>query len=186
LPRYVLTGAPGGGKTAILRALESAGHAVVEEAATDVIALAQALGQPEPEGSADFLDAITALQRQRQLSHAPPGCGPVFFDRSPVCTLALARFLGRPVPAALTAELGRVLAAGLYEPGVFFVRNLGFVRPTAARRISFAGSLEFEKVHEAAYRELGFALIEVPAAALPQRAALIAAAVGLRVPGPAR
>ena len=79
-----------------------------------------------------------------------------------------------------------MLAAGLYEPGVFFVRNQGFVRPTAARRISFADSLEFEKVHEAAYRELGFALIEVPAAALAQRVALIAAAVGLRVPGPAR
>jgi predicted ATPase len=151
-----------------------------------VIALAQALGQPAPERSADFLGAITALQRQRQLSHAPPGCGPVFFDRSPVCTLALARFLGRPVPASLTEELDRVLAAGVYEPGVFFVRNQGFVHPTAARRISFADALNFEKVHEAAYRELGFALIEVPAAALAQRAALIAGTVGLRAPVPAR
>lgn len=42
MPRYVLTGAPGAGKTAILRQLEIEGHAVVEEAATDVIALAQA------------------------------------------------------------------------------------------------------------------------------------------------
>jgi len=36
--RYVLTGAPGSGKTALLGALRERGHAVVEEAATDVIA----------------------------------------------------------------------------------------------------------------------------------------------------
>ena len=48
MPRYVLTGAPGAGKTAILRLLERAGHQVVAEAATDVIALEQALGRPEP------------------------------------------------------------------------------------------------------------------------------------------
>ena len=40
--RYILTGAPGAGKTAILRQLELDGFSVVEEAATDVIAAAQA------------------------------------------------------------------------------------------------------------------------------------------------
>jgi len=41
MPAYVLTGAPGAGKTAILRMLETFGHPVVEEAASDVIALAR-------------------------------------------------------------------------------------------------------------------------------------------------
>jgi predicted ATPase len=40
MPSYILTGAPGAGKTAVLRLLETRGYAVVEEAATDVIALA--------------------------------------------------------------------------------------------------------------------------------------------------
>ena len=44
MPAYILTGTPGSGKTAILRMLEDAGYLVVEEAATDVIALGQALG----------------------------------------------------------------------------------------------------------------------------------------------
>ncbi len=35
--RYVLTGAPGAGKTVLLHALAREGHAVVAEAATDVI-----------------------------------------------------------------------------------------------------------------------------------------------------
>jgi predicted ATPase len=58
----------------------------------------------------------------------------VFFDRSPACTLALARYLSVPVPRVLADEVGRALAEGRYEPVVFFVRNQGFVEPTAARR----------------------------------------------------
>jgi predicted ATPase len=36
--RFIITGAPGAGKTAIIRELELDGFSVVEEAATDVIA----------------------------------------------------------------------------------------------------------------------------------------------------
>jgi predicted ATPase len=175
--RYVLTGTPGSGKTAIALALERAGYLVVPEAATDVIALAQARGCAMPEQEAEFVAEITALQRQRQISLAPPGCGTMFFDRSPVCTLALARFLSRPVPPGLVAELDRITRERVYERAVFFIRNQGFAAPTAARRISFADSLLFERVHEEAYRECGFELIEVPAGPLPRRAALISQAV---------
>jgi predicted ATPase len=43
--RYVLTGAPGAGKTAILRQLERGGLRVAEEAATDVVALERSGGR---------------------------------------------------------------------------------------------------------------------------------------------
>ena len=45
MPGYILTGSPGAGKTAILRLLEISGHVVIEEAATDVIALENALAR---------------------------------------------------------------------------------------------------------------------------------------------
>ena len=48
MKRFVLTGAPGAGKTAVLRELELDGFGVVEEAAADFIALAQARGVAEP------------------------------------------------------------------------------------------------------------------------------------------
>ena len=48
LKRYVLTGAPGSGKTVIIRQLEVDGFSVVEEAATALIALKQAPGLDEP------------------------------------------------------------------------------------------------------------------------------------------
>jgi predicted ATPase len=170
MPGYVLTGAPGAGKTAALRLLEVNGHVVVEEAATDVIALANALGQEQPWRDNTFPDRIVDLQRQRS---RPAGAETVFFDRSPVCTLALSHYLGFTPSRRLTEEVERVVAEGLYEQTVFFIRNQGFVQPTEARRISYEDSLGFEKIHEQTYRDLGFVLVDVPAGPLTARVALI-------------
>jgi predicted ATPase len=86
MPAYILTGAPGAGKTAMLRLLETFGYTVVEEAASDVIALGQACGRAEPWREPAFIDDITTLQRHRQdAARATAGVDTVFFDRSPVC-----------------------------------------------------------------------------------------------------
>jgi predicted ATPase len=171
MPGYILTGTPGAGKTAILRQLELDGHPVVEEAATDVIALQQAVGGPWH--GAAFVDRIVALQRQRQRA-AREGA---FFDRSPVCTLALSRLFGLDPSAVLLAEIERLRAEQHYHRAVFFVRNQGFVEPTAARRITFEESLRFEEIHEAAYRDLGFELVEVAPGPLPARVAAVYRAI---------
>ena len=174
MPAYILTGTPGSGKTAVLRLLETLGYAVVEEAATDVIALRQAQGREEPWREPGFIDDIIALQRRRQDAvRATARSATVFFDRSPACTLALSRYLGLPQPPVLAREITRLLADGAYEASAFFIRNQGFVQATDARRISFQDSLSFERVHEQAYRELGFRLIEVPAGPLAGRVAVI-------------
>ncbi|MFE2724047.1 AAA family ATPase [Kitasatospora sp. NPDC059327] len=171
--RYILTGTPGAGKTAILRRLEYDGYPVVEEAATDVIALRQAGGEPEPWKEPSFVDAIAALQRRRQeLAASLPGAVQVY-DRSPVCTLALARYLGHPVTPVLARELERVQDGRIYQKQVLFVRNLGFVTPTDARRIGFEESLRFEEVHREAYTELGYACVFIEPGPLPERAAAV-------------
>ncbi|MFC5288998.1 ATP-binding protein [Actinokineospora guangxiensis] len=176
MPGHILTGTPGAGKTSVLRLLETEGHPVVEEAATDVIGLHHALGAEDPWRVPSFIDDIVRLQRLRRAA-APADA---LHDRSPVCTLALSRYLGFPPSALLTEEVDRVLAAGLYSPTAFLVRNQGFIHNTAARRISFADSLEFERLHEQTYRDLGFHLVEVPAGALRERAAVIRRTVGPR------
>lgn len=137
MPAYILTGTPGSGKTAILRMLETVGYLVVEEAATDVIALGHALSRDTPWEESGFIDKIVALQWQRQ-DHA------------------------------LAGRNGGI---------VFFIRNHGFVQATPARRISFADSLVFERIHEQTYRDLGFHLIDIPPGPLPDRVALIEQAV---------
>ena len=170
--RYIITGAPGAGKTTILAALRDRGYAVVDEAATDVIARHLATGRDQPSHDAGFLDAIARLQRERQQQPAPATTVQVF-DRSPICTLALAHYLGQPVTPFLAREVDRVVAAGLYQPRVFFVHLLGFITPTAARRITLAQSIRFQRFHEQAYRDHGFELVDVPAGTLDDRVRLV-------------
>jgi predicted ATPase len=58
MKRYILTGAPGEGKTAILRHLELDGYGIVEGAATDIIALEQA---PSPNSASIIATIRTSL-----------------------------------------------------------------------------------------------------------------------------
>ncbi len=71
----------------------------------------------------------------------------------------------------------------MYERDVFLVRPLGFVTATAARRISYEDSLTFEALHQQVYREHGYRLIDVPAAAVDERADHVEAHLINGVPG---
>jgi predicted ATPase len=182
MKRYILTGTPGAGKTAVLRQLERDGYSVVEEAATDVIALSQACGVAEPWTQASFIDTIADLQRSRQLRAAHEPCEVQFHDRSAICTAALATYLGFPVSSALAHELERLRTERIFEREVFFMRNLGFVAPTEARRISFEEALRFERIHEQTYRDMGFAIVWIEPGTVADRVAAIKKAV--RAAGP--
>jgi predicted ATPase len=173
MKRFILTGAPGAGKTAILRQLELDGFSVVEETATDVIALEQARGVAEPWTQPSFIDAIVNLQRRRQVRAS---CAPEevqFHDRSAICTAALAVYLGHPVTGTLTCELERIQTEAVFQKRVFFIRNLGFITPTQARRITFEETLRFERVHEATYRNLGYEIVPIEPGGISERVAAI-------------
>jgi predicted ATPase len=177
MKRFILTGAPGSGKTALLRQLELDGFSVVEEAATDAIALAQAHGISEPWTHPSFIDSVADLQRLRQLNASCEPDGKQFHDRSVVCTAALAKYLGHPVPILLSRELERIKTEAIFQKCVFFIRNLGFITPTEARRISFEQSLRFERMHEEIYRGFGFEIVSVEAGSVLDRVAAIKAAI---------
>jgi predicted ATPase len=171
--RFIMTGAPGSGKTSILRALDQMGYAVVGEAATDVIAAEHARGNAEPWRDLGFTAAIARLQAERLTEPVRNGTTVQVHDRSVVCTLALARYLGHPVTTVLGDEVARVTASEVFDRRVLFVRPLGFIENTAARRISYQESLQFERVHEEDYRRLGFEIVDIPAGPVAERAALI-------------
>jgi predicted ATPase len=179
MKRFILTGAPGSGKTAIIRQLELDDFSVVEEAATDVIALEQARGVAEPWQHPSFVDSIVELQRRRQVRASRETDELQFHDRSAICTAALAVYLGYPRSDALSRELKRIETAAIYQKRVFFVQKLGFITPTNARRISFEEASRFERVHEETYRNFGFELVPVAPGNLSDRVNAIKRSVRL-------
>ena len=175
--RFIITGAPGAGKTAIIRQLELDGFSVVEEAATDIIAAAQARGTAEPWTDPSFIDVIANLQRQRQIRASCQPDEVQFHDRSVFCSAALAVYLGYPFSPLLADHLERTQNEAVYQKRAFFIRFPGFVTPTAARRITYAETVRFERIHEETYRRFGFELISIDPGTLLERVAVIKAAI---------
>jgi len=173
MKRYILTGTPGSGKTAILRQLEIDGYDVIEEAATDVIALQRARNVAEPWQDSSFIEAIASLQRTRQLQASNLSREIQFHDRSPVCTYALATYLGFSISDLLADEMERIERDRIFQREVFFIQNLGSVTRTDARRISYEDALRFERIHEETYRAFGYELIPIPPGTLRDRTDLI-------------
>lgn len=164
--RYILTGTPGSGKTSIIGALAARGYITVPEAATAVIAQAQKNHIASPWEHPEFIDTIIRLQYKQQ-RHALPGLQ--FYDRSPICSYALSRYLGFSPSTCLMDEINRISDEHIYEKKVFFVAHLGFIVNTKARQISFEDALRFERLHEEVYQEWGYQTITVPAASIDTR-----------------
>ena len=175
--RFVITGAPGAGKTAIIRQLELVGFSVVEEAATDIIADAQARGTAQPWTHPSFIDEIAKLQRDRQIRASYQPDEVQFHDRCAVCTAALAVYLGHSFSSFLASELERVKKEAIYQDQVFLIRSLGFITPTEARRISVEEAVRFETIHEETYRDFGFELVSVEPGSVAERVGIIKAAI---------
>lgn len=177
MKRFILTGAPGCGKTSIIRALEMTGASVVAEAATDIIAYKQIQGDLAPWEHPNFIDDIIRLQKHRQIDMGSDYSDLHFYDRSPICTYALAVYLGFEPSTSLMAEIERIHKNAIYEKRVFFVENLGFITNTDARKISFEDSLGFEQVHREAYAKFDYECVMVPAAPIIERVEFILRAV---------
>ncbi|WP_433044528.1 AAA family ATPase [Dactylosporangium sp. CS-033363] len=160
--RFVLTGAPGAGKTTIAEALKERGYAVVDEAATHIIGTVPGIEQDTPR----FLRTILELQQQREHEQRAEI---QILDRSPICTLALAEYLGAKRP-----EMAK---HSQYQRRVFFVRLMDFIVPTQARRIGLEDARRFERIHADVYRRLGYELVEIPPAPLETRVAQVMAGI---------
>ena len=113
------------------------------------------------------------MQRDRQCAPAAEDVAVQIYDRSPMCTMALARYQGLEVPALLSGEVERVTRAGVYDTTVFFVADLGSIRNTASRRINYRDSLRFGAIHQAVYLEYGYRLITVRRGPVRERAAFV-------------
>ena len=102
-----------------------------------------------------------------------------FHDRSAFCTAALAEYLRFDDSKTLSDELVRLCREQSFAQSVLFIRNLGFVTPTEARRINFEQTLEFEAIHEEVYRRHGFSLVPIDPGTVEERMRAVLTAIGI-------
>jgi predicted ATPase len=170
--RVIVTGGPGVGKTSIIRHLQTLGHVVVEEAATDVIRKALACGIEKPwdrHHKADFNDEILDLQYER--NQALPTNELVFFDRSMIDTLtyALIPRSGTASLANMVRKLQGVLDDHFYHHTVFFIDNLKTICNDEIRHENLEELHLIEKHLEQNYQALGYKVIHIPPDSIENR-----------------
>jgi len=173
LRRYILTGAPGAGKTSVLNCLKDKGFNVIKEAATDLILESQSKGIKQPWLEPDFINKIWQLQTKRQLEESVKDDSPIFYDRTPIDTYALSVFLNIKPSRALLSELERIEEHGIYNKEVFLLDGLGFIENNEIRQISYNDALIFGNIHEEVYTKFGYKCIKIPALGIDERTKLI-------------
>lgn len=166
MPRVIVTGGPGVGKTTLLRELAALGHAVVEESAREIIRERRAAGlspRPEPKAFASEL-----LRRDTEkYGNAPSGEALVFFDRCLVEAVAMAQEAGVLSERQARAALDSVS----FHPRVFVLPPWQGIYVNDAERDHSFGHCR--RVHEGLtrwYAACGYQVHEVPRLGPPQRA----------------
>jgi predicted ATPase len=166
---HIITGAPGSGKTAILRGLRQ-DLRVVDEPAREVLAEQRSIdseGTPESNPSL-FVDLL--LQRSiDNHEKAQEWGGSVLFDRGVPDCVAYARLLGTdPEPSI------RATAAYRYNREVLVTWPWAEIYTTDdERKMTFDATVEFHRLLEAAYEQAGYTLLEVPRGSVEDRVAFV-------------
>ena len=169
MPRVVITGGPGVGKTTLLAELAERGYATVAESARAIISERRAQGQsPRPQPVA-FAQEILRRETEKYYAH-PSDSGWVFFDRGVVEALGM---LHEATPLS-AAEFDAALRAYPFHASVFILPPWSGIYTTDAERDhSFPW---VEHVHNELvrwYRSCGYTLCEVPRLPVAERAEFV-------------
>jgi predicted ATPase len=166
---FIVTGAPGSGKTAILSRLSSE-FRCVNEPAREVLAEQRATGGTGTWDQDPFLFAHLLLQRSiekyetaRQLRDT------AIFDRGvPDCVVYPARAGADPAPRLAAVDRYR------YQPHVLFLELWSDIYETDEERtMSFDDTVSFSETLRDVYERSGYTLVDVPRGSLDDRAAFV-------------
>ncbi|MDX1469783.1 MAG: AAA family ATPase [Acidimicrobiia bacterium] len=179
MPRYVLTGAPGTGKTTVLAQLADR-LTIVEEPARGIIAEHMAsTGEPGLDHRPGlFVSRLIAKSVENYHSVSETEIG--VFDRGLPDCVAYATITGVDPGKALKAA-----STLRYENPVFVAHPWEEIyAQDDMRRATYSQVEEFHAHLVRAYAELGYELLELPKASVGERAAFVADAIDSTAKGP--
>ncbi len=170
IPFYVLTGAPGTGKSAVLEQLRRHGHDGIDEPARQILA------EQRSYGGRGVPDADPALFVELMLSRAVferrkprPAGRPVFFDRGVPDLIAYALLYGLDDAAPRNAA-----HKYRYNPTVFFAPPWKDIyTQDEERRMTYGQACDFGERMRDAYLGLGYDIVDLPRDAPEARARII-------------
>ena len=171
--RYILTGGPGAGKTSIINFLAKQGYYVVPEAATEIIEKDLKKGVEVPWKADDYhikmYQLISKRQTEVQNSIAPI----VFFDRGHLDGLSYILLQKRTVYQCILDCIQFTIDTHYFNEKIFFINNLDFVIPAAARDEDLQESLLKASYLEKNYKILGYEIIHIFPGSIEERAQMI-------------
>lgn len=166
---FILTGAPGSGKSAVLRLLQQRGIFCIEEYARQIIQEQRAI---QGDGVYDINPALfkeLMLSRAISLFHNAPTNRITVLDRGIPDLLAYAQNFNLPIGSEQKAS-----EQFRYSQTVFFAPSWeGIYVTDDERRMSFDEAKAFGDDLKDAYIQLGYRLIELPCSTVEDRVKLI-------------
>ncbi len=169
--RVVVTGAPGSGKTPILRELIRLGFLGVNEPAREILAEQRAIGGNGVYDKAPELFCDLMLERAIADYQRVGSCGePAFFDRGIPDMVGYAEIFALDTSAAWAAS-----RRYRYDDVVFVLPSWREIYVTDSdRQMTFESARAFgERVREV-YLELGYTIVDVPRDSVERRTRFIA------------
>ncbi len=166
---FVLTGAPGSGKTAILGRLGTE-FRCMDEPAREVLAEQRATGGSGTWDQDPSLFVRLLLQRSiEKYAMARKSGDTVIFDRGiPDCIVYAVRAGADPTPSLEAADAYR------YQPHVLFLEPWSDIYQTDEERImSFDDTVSFSETLRDVYERSGYTLVDVPRDSIADRATFV-------------
>lgn len=167
---HLITGPPGAGKTGLIAELRARGFGCVDEPARRVLAAQRKVdGQGVPDRDPALFTELMLSAAVEDFDSRRDGAAPVFFDRGVPDIIAYARLFGVDDGEALRAS-----KRYRYRREVFFAPPWSAIYcQDDERKMTFGEARAFGDLMRAAYREAGYALVELPLAPTPKRADFI-------------
>jgi predicted ATPase len=164
----VITGAPGAGKTSLIRALAARGYETTSEVARAYLASAASRTN-----QLELQRALVARQKDLERALSPERM--IFLDRALPDAIGYYHFLGLP-----EAEISQVVTAHRYSR-VFLLAYLPDLLFDPCRPENVEARIELGRCIEAGYAELGYKVARVPALPIETRLEFILKNLGEKV-----